>query len=120
MFTTEADYLKVAHSVLNHHSYGNVFEILNEKEELIKSLVKDFNIYKIKRSIKTKLVKKELINNPETIKIKGYLHKCDYSASAGNVAEYPNSFLEEALKNLLIKWKRKITIQNGMSYKSLL
>ena len=107
MFTTEADYLKVAHSVLNHHSYGNVFEILNEKEELIKSLVKDFNIYKIKRSIKTKLVKKELINNPETIKIKGYLHKCDYSASAGNVAEYPNSFLEEALKNLLIKWKKE-------------
>lgn len=107
MFTTEADYLKVAHSVLNHHSYGNVFEILNEKEELIKSLVKDFNIYKIKRSIKTKLVKKELINNPETIKIKGYLHKCDYSASAGNLAEYPNSFLEEALKNLLIKWKKE-------------
>ncbi|WP_195244394.1 CRISPR-associated helicase Cas3' [Clostridium celatum] len=106
-FESEQDYLKVAHSVLNHHNYCNVFEVLNDKEELIKSLLQGFNTYKFKRSIKSKLAKEEIINNPESIKVKGYLHKCDYSASAGKIVEYPNNFLEESLNNLLIEWKKE-------------
>lgn len=107
VFECEEDYLKVAHSVLNHHNYCNVFEVLNDNEELINNLLENFNIFKVKRSIKSKLSKKELINNPESIKVKGYLHKCDYSASSGKIVEYPNNFLEEALNNLLIKWKKQ-------------
>ncbi|WP_300384234.1 CRISPR-associated helicase Cas3', partial [Clostridium sp.] len=37
---------------------------------------------------------------------KGYLHKCDYSASSGNKAEYPNNFLENSMENILEKWRK--------------
>lgn len=97
------DYLKVAHSVLNHHNYCNNFDEMSDKEELIKDLLKDFKTYKVKRAIKSKI--KCIVENNESIKIKGYLHKCDYSASSGNIAEYPNNFLEEGLKELLEKWR---------------
>src|SRR5699024_1083895 len=39
-FDNEQDYLKVAHSVLNHHDYCNVFEEMREKEELINEILK--------------------------------------------------------------------------------
>ena len=105
VFASEEDYLKVAHSVINHHNYCNVFEEIREKEELIKELLTPFNTQKVKKSTRNKL--SEIIDNTESIKIKGYLHKCDYSASAGNVAEYPNDFLQQALNNLLVKWKKE-------------
>ena len=105
VFASEEDYLKVAHSVINHHNYCNVFEEIREKEELIKELLTPFNTQKVKKSTRNKL--SEIIDNTESIKIKGYLHKCDYSASAGNVVEYPNDFLQQALNNLLVKWKKE-------------
>lgn len=106
-FESKDDYLKVAHSVLNHHNYCNVFEKINDKEELIKKLLEGFNTYKLKRSIKNKLADENLINDSESIKIKGYLHKCDYSASSGNIVEYKNDFLSFSLENLLKSWKEK-------------
>lgn len=102
-FENFEDYLKVAHSVLNHHNYCNNFDEISEKEELIRNLLKDFKIYKVKRSINPKL--KCAVENNESIKIKGYLHKCDYSASSGDKIEYPNNFLEDSLYGLLEKWK---------------
>lgn len=102
-FENFEDYLKVAHSVLNHHNYCNNFDEISEKEELIRNLLKDFKTYKVKRTIKPKL--KCIVENNESIKIKGYLHKCDYSASSGDKIEYPNNFLEDSLYGLLEKWK---------------
>ena len=46
-----------------------------------------------------------VVNDLDSIKIKGYLHKCDYSASAGIIAEYPNRFLKNSLDNLLKQWQ---------------
>ena len=106
-FESKEDYLKVAHVVLNHHNYCNVFDEINDKEELIRKLLEGFNTYKFKRSIKNKLADGVLINDPESIKIKGYLHKCDYSASAGTVVEYKNDFLSYSLEGLLKSWKEK-------------
>lgn len=106
-FESKEDYLKVAHAVLNHHNYCNVFDEINDKEELIRKLLEGFNTYKFKRSIKNKLADGVLINDPESIKIKGYLHKCDYSASAGTVVEYKNDFLSYSLEGLLKSWKEK-------------
>ena len=102
-FDSEEDYLKVAHSVVNHHNYCNIFEEIIEKDEIIKELIQPFSTQKVKKNILNKLSK--IIDNTESIKVKGYLHKCDYSASAGNISEYPNNFLEESLNNLLLKWK---------------
>lgn len=102
-FESFEDYLKVAHGVLNHHNYCNNFDEISDKTELIQGLLKDLKTYKIKKSTKSKL--KCMVENNEGIKIKGYLHKCDYSASSGNIAEYPNNFLEDSLHGLLEKWK---------------
>lgn len=103
-FESKENYLKVAHSVLNHHNYCNNFDEMNEKQELIQSLIEGFKTYKVKRSTISKL--KSIVSDIDSIKVKGYLHKCDYSASSGNKAEYPNNFLENGLNNLLIKWKK--------------
>ena len=101
---SQEDYLKVAHSVLNHHNYCNNFDEMTEKEELVRSLIKEFKTYKIKGTIKSKLA--GIVEDKEAIKIKGYLHKCDYSASSGTIAEYPNNFLNKSLDMLLNKWKK--------------
>ena len=106
-FENKNDYLKVAHAVLNHHNYCNVFDEINNKEESIGKLLEGFNTYKFKRSTKNKLADEVLINDSESIKIKGYLHKCDYSASAGTVVEYKNDFLSKSLDKLLKSWKEK-------------
>jgi CRISPR-associated endonuclease/helicase Cas3 len=103
-FDNQEDYLKVAHSVLNHHNYCDTFEEMREKEELIKSLLEKFETYKVKKSTKSKLA--DIVNDLESIKIKGYLHKCDYSASSGNKAEYVNDFLDESLEDLIKTWRK--------------
>ncbi|MEG2869294.1 MAG: CRISPR-associated helicase Cas3' [Terrisporobacter sp.] len=102
-FDSIDDYLKVAHSVLNHHDYCNTLETVIEKEELINKLIEKFETYKVKRSTKNKLA--SIIEDNESIKIKGYLHKCDYNASSGNTAEYPNDFLNQSLEELMKRWK---------------
>ncbi|MGL5087475.1 MAG: CRISPR-associated helicase Cas3', partial [Clostridium sp.] len=43
----------------------------------------------------------------DAILVKGFLHKCDYSASAGLPIEYENNFLNSGLDKLLEKWKSK-------------
>lgn len=106
-FNNEEEYLKVAHSVTHHHNYSNVFEDIKNKTELINYLLKDFNTYNIKKSTISKLAKEELINDNETILVKGFLHKCDYSASANKTIEYKNDFLLNSLDNFINNIKSK-------------
>lgn len=106
-FNNEEEYLKVAHSVIHHHNYSNVFEDIKNKTELINYLLKDFNTYNIKKSTISKLAKEELINDNETILVKGFLHKCDYSASANKTIEYKNNFLLDSLDNFISNIKSK-------------
>ena len=106
-FNNEEEYLKVAHSVIHHHNYSNVFEDIKNKTELINYLLKDFNTCNIKKSTISKLAKEELINDNETILVKGFLHKCDYSASANKTIEYKNDFLLNSLDNFISNIKSK-------------
>jgi len=102
-FDSLEDFYKVAHAVLHHHNYCDVFPELASKQELIEKLLNPFPHYTLKRSDNSKLA--NAVNDIEAIKIKGFLHKCDYSASAHYVAEYPNDFLEESMQHLLEKWQ---------------
>ncbi|MCI9302669.1 MAG: CRISPR-associated helicase Cas3' [Clostridium sp.] len=102
-FKSTEDYLKVAISVFNHHSYCNNFDEMTKKEELIRILIENFKIYELDDFIKSDLA--DMVEDNDAIKIKGYLHKCDYSASAERVAEYKNDFLSKSLEMLLNKWK---------------
>jgi len=98
------DYIKIAHAVLNHHDYGNVFEIIDERRELIEKLLSGFATY----TLKSRTIKKigKIVNDKEAIIVKGLLHKCDYSASAEIPIEFKNDFLNEGLRQLLNKWKK--------------
>ncbi len=102
-FESEEDYIKVAHSVLNHHNYCNNFDEIGKRKELIEKLLGNFKTYRLNSNIKSKL--SQVIESTEAIKVKGYLHKCDYSASSASIVEYPNDFLQNSLYDLLKKWK---------------
>ncbi|MBF8983302.1 CRISPR-associated helicase Cas3' [Lutibacter sp. B2] len=106
-FKNKEDYYKVGFAVLNHHNYcDNLRAIQNRScKELAESLLSDFKINPIKISTPNNL--KEITKNDEAILIKGFLHKCDYSASGEIPIERENDFLKCGLSNLLKKWTSK-------------
>lgn len=104
-FESKKEYLIVAHAVLNHHDYCDVFEIMRDKKDLIENLISDFEYFEVSNATKSRLA--SIANDLDAVKIKGYLHKCDYAASGSYEAEYENDFLEESLEKLLKKWQKK-------------
>lgn len=109
-FDSKEDYLRVANAVVNHHDYCDTSEILRSKQELINLLLDKFEHKKVKKKTSSNISK--ISQDIDAIKIKGYLHKCDYCASSINKdgnktyeAEYINDFLNKSLNNLLNRWK---------------
>ena len=70
--------------------------------DLIQELLIDRYTYKVKPSVWNKILGKVLLD-PETITLKGLLHRCDYSASGNYMIEYPHDFLEQGLENCMRK-----------------
>ncbi len=104
-FEDEQDYFCVSHAILNHHDYGNPFNIINKKEELINKLISKFATAKFPRPSEiARLAKQSTAENNDNILVKGFLHKCDYSASAGYTVEYENKFLLKCLDGLKLEW----------------
>lgn len=99
------DYYRVLFAILFHHDYGNPWEIMEDRQELIEELLQDFDTVNIKKILVQNRVKR-MMTDPMAIKIKGYLHKCDYSASGHYVSEYPNDFLNLSMDNVKAKWRR--------------
>ena len=100
------NYYRVCHAVINHHNYcDDAFKYISEHKQQIKDSLSDIEHYKL--GIRERKKISCMVNDIEAVKIKGYLHKCDYSASAGYVVEYPNNFLEESLTNLMKRWQSK-------------
>ncbi len=101
-FEDKEDFYKVLFAVLYHHNYGNPMEIINEKKQLIDRLLGDFQTYQL--DMEDRCYIQDMILDLEAIKVKGFLHKCDYSASGGYISEYPNNFLISSLENVKQKW----------------
>ena len=103
------DYYKVAYSVMRHHSSYIDYdeEIMIEQPELIEELLAEF-LEKITLNMRRKTLNKiiKMQMDYETIWIKGLLHRCDYSASAGLLVEYENNFLEEKMEQYMNGWKK--------------
>ena len=98
-------YYRVLFAILYHHDYGNPIEIMEENKDLISSLLDGFCINNInKPSIRTSIP--EMASDPVAIKIKGFLHLCDYSASGGYISEYPNEFLDTSMENVKTMWRK--------------
>lgn len=100
------DYCKVAEAVLNHHSYGDTNKIIEDNKKLIVDLLSDFTEETNKVEGRRLAMVQQMLVNEDALLIKGYLHRCDYSASAGNVVEYRNDFLVEKLDNMMKKWQQ--------------
>lgn len=103
------NYYKVAYSVMRHHSSYIDYdeEIMIEQPELIEDLLAEFSekiTLNMRRKTLNKIIKMQM--DYETIWIKGLLHRCDYSASAGLVVEYENNFLEEKMEEYMYSWKK--------------
>lgn len=96
-------YYRVLFAVLYHHDYGDPIKIMEENKDLINSLLDGFAINDInKQSMRNRIQKME--TDPVAIKIKGFLHLCDYSASGGYISEYPNDFLDTSMENVRTMW----------------
>lgn len=102
-FNNKEDYLIVSNAVVNHHDYCDIGLTIREKSDIIENLLEGLDHKKVKKVIPAKIA--SISQDIDAIKIKGYLHKCDYSASSGYTAEYENNFLEKSLENVLNKWK---------------
>lgn len=111
------DPVSVYFAILYHHynveSPGDVFY---NKQDLIKIFLNELGFEdcaynKMKRNNKkvTDLFQEKLCITQKqyTIMLKGLLHKCDYSASAGIDCEKKNDFLAECMDN----WKNSLNIQ---------
>ncbi|WP_372714334.1 CRISPR-associated helicase Cas3' [Ilyobacter sp.] len=112
MFLDEGEYKKedfmvLYNAILNHHNYVNNIEVLENEEELIEDNLEGFedNIFEPYEDLAEL---KDYIDKEtkELILVKGFLHRCDYSASAqGELeVEYKNDFLDKSLNGLLSKW----------------
>lgn len=104
-FEDERDYYRVCFAVLYHHYYCEGLKVLCEQTELIEDLLSEFDTYDLDEFTPMEIA--DIKSDYEAILIKGFLNKCDFSASGGTEIEYKNDFLEESLEKLLNDWKEK-------------
>ncbi|WP_099469954.1 CRISPR-associated helicase/endonuclease Cas3 [Konateibacter massiliensis] len=112
------DYYRMLYVVGYHHNYcKDVFQVLSEEKTLVDELMEPFQneIYEIRRfrDVRNKVFDVEKRAEPNTVWIKGLLHKCDYSASAETVVEYKNDFLKECLQKFK-ETKQQSNQENGL------
>ncbi|MGN0537950.1 MAG: CRISPR-associated helicase Cas3' [Acutalibacteraceae bacterium] len=101
------DYTAVCFAVLYHHYHHNnsPIRIFKDEESLIKKFLKEMlgtdELYEDMEDCIDDiedLFKETDENKKYAVLLKGFLHKCDYSASAGLNCEEPNDFLMDSLK----------------------
>lgn len=103
------DYARVCFAVMYHHDYCDPIKTILEREDTIKENLAEVKneIFQLSQKFYTQLAMVKDIEDIRAVKIKGYLHKCDYSASGNYMIEYPHDFLEQGLENCMRKWQRK-------------
>ena len=101
----------ILYAILNHHNYVDNFETVDKKQDLISANLKsistevfkddEINFFK-NIGLRELAVIRKLRMNPSkrSILVKGFLHKCDYAASAHSKIDMPNIHLESRLEKL--------------------
>lgn len=101
----------ILYSILNHHNYVDNFDVIDDKKDLINENLKaistevfkddEINFFK-NIGLRELAVIRKLRTNPskKSILVKGFLHKCDYAASAHSKIDMPNLYLESRLEKL--------------------
>lgn len=88
--------------MFQHHNYCDNLKVLNTEEEKILKLLEKFDSFKISKRNLLEINNK--INDKTAIIVKGFLHKCDYSASSHTIIEIENNFLNQSLNQINYKW----------------
>ena len=106
------DFESIAYAVFYHHRFGNGDNDSIRADENTKKIIENLLSKLEEKGIKViKKISPSLklpnLHTDRNLKLLGLLMKCDHSASGGYEIEYPNDFLEEALSNLLNKFKEK-------------
>ena len=106
------DYESIAYAVFYHHRFGNGDNDSIRADENTKKIIENLLSKLEEKGIKViKKISPSLklpdLHTDRNLKLLGLLMKCDHSASGGYEIEYPNDFLEDALNNLLSKFKEK-------------
>ncbi len=106
------DFESIAYAVFYHHRFGNGDNDSVRADENTKKIIENLLSKLEEKGIKViKKISPSLklpnLHTDRNLKLLGLLMKCDHSASGGYEIEYPNDFLEEALSNLLNKFKEK-------------
>ena len=106
------DFESIAYAVFYHHRFGNGDNDSIRADENTKKITENLLSRLEEKGIKViKKISPSLkfpnLHTDRNLKLLGLLMKCDHSASGGYEIEYPNDFLEEALNNLLNKFKEK-------------
>ena len=111
------DYVSVCFAVLYHHYHSiSPLDILDNDKELIKKILSEFEKNISRRLVAgeklkvklNKLFQQPTENKKDIILLKGFLHKCDYSASSGIKCEIQNDFLSD----IMAKWGNEKTLRN--------
>lgn len=101
----------ILYAILNHHNYVDNFETVDKKQDLISANLKSISTEVLKDGeidffknigLRELAVIRKLRTNPskKSILVKGFLHKCDYAASAHSKIDMPNIHLESRLEKL--------------------
>ena len=102
----------IACAVMYHHYHSDITRLVGEKTKLIESILEEMENTGIKPCMKRVSRRHNVYGlikdkNEVLILVKGLLHKCDYSASAGIDCEKGNNFLETGLTAMLDRWRQK-------------
>lgn len=101
----------ILYAILNHHNYVDNFDVIDNKKDLISENLKSISAEVFKDDeidffknigLRELAVIRKLRTNPskKSILVKGFLHKCDYAASAHSKIDMPNIHLESRLEKL--------------------
>ncbi len=103
----------IIYAILNHHMYVNNIEYMHENDDFIQEslsqIAKELSSKSHLDNCEFKLIgERERVklqnieNNPDikSILVKGFLHKCDYAASAHRDVEFPKVDLDKRLSKL--------------------
>ena len=101
----------ILYAILNHHNYVDNFDVIDNKKDLISENLKSISAEVFKDNeidffknigLRELAVIRKLRTNPskKSILVKGFLHKCDYAASAYSKIDMPNIHLESRLEKL--------------------
>lgn len=101
----------ILYAILNHHNYVDNFDVIDNKKDLISENLKSISAEVFKDDeidffknigLRELAVIRKLRTNPykKSILVKGFLHKCDYAASAHSKIDIPNIHLESRLEKL--------------------